>query len=394
MAAAADRHSPLTTPAGVTVPPGTLPEILGEVALDPDGVLHGWCWSPARPAERLTLDILVDGRVAASVVASRFREDVRDRKFGDGYHGFTLALTRQLARLEQAGIVAARERASGQVFWQTLRGNFAVPADFAVRVAAMAAGIGGCAGMLPAPAAPDAGAGRMVAAAIGAAGRILAARGGSVPAPPARVTLAYAAATRVTVILDAGDDAERDFATIAAAAKVLAAIQAELLLIDGGADPRCAMLAARVGNLRYFHDTRANPAARRNMAAEYSRGDVLVFLRTTGRRIDLGLTALEEALRTDRLVAGAGIASLARLGAPDATSRLVAAPNCPPLGLDLAVERSLFAALGGFDEGLVAHNAFVAAEFLARALAVQPALVWLEPRAPDDPDADGFQPLL
>jgi hypothetical protein len=114
---------------------------LGEAQISKDGVLDGWCWAPDRPDERVTVEILINGAVAASVVASRFREDLRHLKYGDGYHGFVIPIGQQAQAAREGAVLAAREQVSGDVFWQKLRGVVAIPPGFEARVAALAAGL-------------------------------------------------------------------------------------------------------------------------------------------------------------------------------------------------------------------------------------------------------------
>src|SRR5271168_4622731 len=110
--------------------------ILGGADLDSDGVVYGWCWSPDRPDERLMVEILIDDEVVSRLIASRFREDVRHRKFGDGYHGFTATLTRQIAAGAKRVLISARERVSGTCFWHRMLGEFAIPPETDARLQA------------------------------------------------------------------------------------------------------------------------------------------------------------------------------------------------------------------------------------------------------------------
>src|SRR5476651_579818 len=95
----------------------------GEVQLGADGVMQGWCWNPKTPAERLVLEIVIDEKIVSTIVASRFREDLRERNIGDGYYGFIATITKSLLDEGDSFVVSARERASGCCFWRQVRGR-------------------------------------------------------------------------------------------------------------------------------------------------------------------------------------------------------------------------------------------------------------------------------
>lgn len=114
--------------------------VLGDFMLDGDGVLSGWAFAPGQPGLRLAVEILLNGEVVASLVAASFREDLRAQRIGDGYHGFTVTLTRQIAAAGKPVMISARIRGGG-VFWQKILGDFKVSEDFEARVAALRAGI-------------------------------------------------------------------------------------------------------------------------------------------------------------------------------------------------------------------------------------------------------------
>jgi hypothetical protein len=296
---------------------------IGEVEIDRDGVLSGWCFSPARPAERVTIEILVNQSVVTTLVASRFREDLRNRGIGDGYHGFSVTLTKQIDAIASGGIVSAREKLSGTVIWHWISGEFSLPAEFPARLAAARAQIGALAES-PLLRQREA---REVAAAFSAAGALLA------PPQPAR-SLAYSAPRNpaVSLILDDAPDWEtalpKQLATLAAARL------ADIVIAD--AQPRPAL----AGTLPYL--ACADAARRRTMAAGLAGGRQIVFLRHAGSNL------LATALAAQRGVIIGEIPALARLGA--AIPRLADAPAAT--GLALACPRALWDRLGGLNPEL------------------------------------------
>jgi hypothetical protein len=63
------------------------------------------------------VELLVQGQPVRSVIASRFREDLRERGIGDGYHAFTLILPPAILTPRRAH-AAVRDTTTGKVFWQ------------------------------------------------------------------------------------------------------------------------------------------------------------------------------------------------------------------------------------------------------------------------------------
>jgi hypothetical protein len=280
--------------------------ILGEAVLDQDGVLHGWCFSPDEPGRRRTVEILIDEDVAATVIASRFREDLRNGQFGDGYCGFMLSLATPIAQAPQAAMLRARDLISGICFWQKRLGDYAVPAVFDERVEQVRASLRQRA---TSPAFLG-GASRATALAsgLGMLGEQLAARGG---APQRRgFTLPAPAKPRVSVIFDAGADGAA-LEALRMAAPALAEALAEAILTDDGSDKRLITQQAQVRNLGYLYAGGQKPAARRNLAAAAARGERLVFLHPAEPGAGSALLGLP-----DVVVLAGGIADAARRVAP------------------------------------------------------------------------------
>lgn len=63
--------------------------------------LHGWCFNPASPGERISVQILVDGVQKAILLADEYRLDLERAGIGDGKHGFSIDLRRFIFDAEQ-----------------------------------------------------------------------------------------------------------------------------------------------------------------------------------------------------------------------------------------------------------------------------------------------------
>lgn len=79
----------------------------------PEGELWGWAWRPTDPEQQLDIEILVDDRLAGSVVANDYRADLAAAGISDGRHGFSYILPWSLIDGRRSAYVAARERSSG-----------------------------------------------------------------------------------------------------------------------------------------------------------------------------------------------------------------------------------------------------------------------------------------
>jgi membrane protein involved in D-alanine export len=62
--------------------------VAGEVETVACDVIGGWAWTPGAARERLTLEVIADGRVVGQARADLFRPDLAARGAGDGAHAF------------------------------------------------------------------------------------------------------------------------------------------------------------------------------------------------------------------------------------------------------------------------------------------------------------------
>jgi GT2 family glycosyltransferase len=68
----------------------------GAVEIGPPSRLTGWAWAPADPARRLRIEILAGERLLAVVTADKQRDELSERRLGDGRYGFEVSLARLL----------------------------------------------------------------------------------------------------------------------------------------------------------------------------------------------------------------------------------------------------------------------------------------------------------
>lgn len=343
-------------------------ELLGDLHERPDGGFDGWCWSPSRPEERLVVDLLVNDKVVASMVAAILRGDLVARGYGDGRHGFVLRLPPNLPEAAEECLVTARERRSGAIIGRVLRpGQGVAPAggrrvDRAEQWIAEAwEGLEAARVRLGQPSAAT----RMrsvfgvlaarLADAPGAASRPWLPRpfgGVGLPDGPP-VLLPNVASPVLSVILPVGD-AVPALRRIASLAVGLAQAGAELMAVDCGRDPLAALLPGRVRNLRYLRDPLAAGTARAaNLAAAHARGRWLVMLGDdTAHPSAAALLALAEiaVARPQAVLFGpAVIAAIARVDGP-APTHTAALPA--RLGVAFCLPRDQWRLLGPLEAPL------------------------------------------
>ncbi|NLS05963.1 hypothetical protein HGP14_21700 [Rhizobium sp. P32RR-XVIII] len=82
------------------------------------GRVFGWAFDPMAPDQRLTIRVLLDGKVIAETVADRNRPDLRRNGIGDGKHAFEIALPDPVQSRANDLVVVARNGSGSE---QTLR---------------------------------------------------------------------------------------------------------------------------------------------------------------------------------------------------------------------------------------------------------------------------------
>jgi aryl-phospho-beta-D-glucosidase BglC (GH1 family) len=104
--------------AGLAAQPKTPGRLRGYIDQAVPGLVTGWAQCEAAPETPVCLDILVDGRRAARVLANYYRKDLRDAQLGSGCHAFQASLPLELAgnfevrRSEDQAMLAMTEEAA------------------------------------------------------------------------------------------------------------------------------------------------------------------------------------------------------------------------------------------------------------------------------------------
>jgi hypothetical protein len=78
------------------------------------GRVFGWAFDPMAPDQRLTIRVLLDGKVIAEAVADRNRPDLRRNGIGDGNHAFEIALPDPVQSRASDLVVVALNRSGSE----------------------------------------------------------------------------------------------------------------------------------------------------------------------------------------------------------------------------------------------------------------------------------------
>ena len=126
----------------------------------------------------------------------------------------------------------------------------------------------------------------------------------------------------------------------------------ELLVADNGSTDATAALAAERG-CRVVREERRVIAAARNAGARAARGEILAFTDADGRIHPETFNAIEDALGTGKVVAGATGVKMERLSPGIAAAYAILVPMVWVTGMDTGVvfcRREDFVAVGGYNE--------------------------------------------
>ncbi len=340
--------------------------IQGSLERRADGSLEGWCWAPAEPRARLTVDLLDGETVLVRVIAADDRPDLAASGIGDGRHGFRAVLPGE----RRGRLIRARAAASGVVFGQVLedapdQGGVdrldRAASDVAAlqaQVAALQARLAGRAAAARAQAPLDHMAAllavrswRAPLAAPDAPGFAAAMAQEALHRRHAGFALPRTPATPVaSLLLLAAPDCADTIAALRVLAVALDGRAVQLLLADDGQDPRTALLPGVVRGLQMSSPSGEGAAAGFNAAMPGARGAALVLLRAdTAPPSGVALERLLDAVlaNPDQVLVGpAGVQAMARWGVPVPPPSL-ALPGA--LDLLMVLPRALWQAAGGLD---------------------------------------------
>jgi autotransporter passenger strand-loop-strand repeat protein len=71
-------------------------------------IIRGWAWLPAHPGAKVSLEVVIDGKLVSELVANRYRADLQAAGYGDGYYSFELRLPRPLSPFSRHEVIVRR----------------------------------------------------------------------------------------------------------------------------------------------------------------------------------------------------------------------------------------------------------------------------------------------
>jgi hypothetical protein len=375
--------------------------IQGDFARAEDGSIHGWCWSPDHPADRLTVEILADGAVIGDVIANTLRPDLKRQGKGDGCCGFTIAASDidiparttllSLRERETRRIFGRRRLARGQVepnprldilagVIRDLRSRVDALPEAAGPARSLRAGFGIVASRLNAAHAGE------VAAAFNSlthASRVThSSRAGLAPGAPPRRTTQDAPIPEYTLVVQV-----RDAAHVSRALDIcrveMASGTAELFVWEAGTDPHTKLLAAVLPCTRFLRATEcASLAAALRIAAVHGRGRYMIAIEADeGAPLSRsGLASCLNALRegAKMLVGPRTTRYAARMGFSDAVRSTGAMPCAGTEPVICGIERDLFLATGGPSPASDDVIAVTVLDMALRATLLRVPSVWID----------------
>ncbi len=320
---------------------------IGELHLDIEGCLEGWCWYPDQPDTRATVELLLDGDVVRVVRATRLRPALRDLGMGDGHYGFRFLLPVVVSPRGPRTVLELRERRLGTTVGRIVLGS-GDPAregrlDVAASVLATIAGTIDGFDLDQDRSAIIEGLGRTL---LHLAARSPGQRAFGLPGLQAGLhrladlpsaDLGWCTSPQLSVIVPAAGDIRDIAARLRGAIRMLRGVRTEFLLLDDGSVPLAMLLPTLLRGLRLVRTPPLSQSgASLNAAAAAARGEILAFARPGGP----GLADLPRAAELPPGALGLD-ASLATVNGVPGPAR--------HHGLDCVVSRADLAAMGGFD---------------------------------------------
>jgi len=342
--------------------------VQGALTVTPPRQVSGWCLLPDDDAARVTIEMLVNGRVVAAMVAAQ-----RFAGAGDGRHGFALSLPVALAG-PATTVIEARERSTGTVFGRAVLFAEHIARPIENRLAALdrsvlrSAMIGQMHTQHPGL--------RQAIGGVGAALLDLAV--GEVRGERSRLRrraprLALGGEPWLTVMVPAAAAVDRTLDRLTALQTLCDKTSVEIVLVDDGTDPATTLLPPLLPGLRYVRDRRGLTGSVLNLVAAEARGDVLCFLDQEPPADPWGWPQL--GARPDAVHVGAPVAALLSRAAAHLRPAL---RSRGPHSVALHLSRALLREAGGFDSALQGPHAYADVALKCSVLGA-PVIGWVDP---------------
>ena len=262
-----------------------------------EGVVYGWAWNPAKPGNRVEVELLIDGMAAGTTVARLYREDLQQAVVDDGCYGFSWPLPHKMLVLPHDITLTARIKNTEALLAAPIPFRKKVVANALEKIESLENDIRLLRSTITQLSRREAQDNRAVAslfttvsdffaelAAVSAAGES-AGRLRPVGSAVADVTSSFApfafrpfAAPQISVFVGAAGDVSEIYQTLCALHDSLGDTPAEVCLLDGGISDEASLLPLVAQNLRYTRLAASDSsAAQCNGAMRLAVGDIVVF---------------------------------------------------------------------------------------------------------------------
>ena len=296
-----------------------------EVVSD-DGFIKGWAWYPKMPKRRVEIEVLVDGDIVGDTIAALHRQDLASAGIGDGNCSFGFALPYEVLAQPKDSLVSVRDKGTGRIFAEPrlfrrrevanalkklselesdarlLNSTIAVAADRVAADQRAAADLFRTVGDFFVQLANVTAAGKPP-------GSLMTLRGAieNVVSRYPPIEFNIPSNPQLSVCVDATGSIDTIYNTLRSINGFQSNIATEVILCDGGVCDEASLLPLVARNLRYVHaDEGSRPVTVRNCAAEFARGQIIIFLAGFAEPAGPWLELVFSAFESDRDLAMLG----------------------------------------------------------------------------------------
>jgi hypothetical protein len=268
-----------------------------EVVSD-DGWVRGWACYPRLPGRRVEIEVVVDGEVVGDTVAALHRSDLESAGIGDGNCSFVFVLPHEVLTRPKGSLVSVRDKQTGRVLPEPRLFQRREIANAIERLSELendARLLNSTVTLATEQAAANERATADLFRTVGdfffqlanvtAAGKppgsLQTLRGAidNVTSKFPMIEFSIPSDPQLSICVEATGSLENIYNTLRSIACFQSDNATEVVLFDSGTCDEASLLPLVVRNLRYLHTGEGSrPVGSRNRAAEFARGEIIIFL--------------------------------------------------------------------------------------------------------------------